>query len=137
MSEHYPILGEDNLIYAYTREMALKDGMLIDVTDTAREAGFKIPVALTIGAWRDCVAWTAEDTAAQVPQDQSGRLWDVLWMAFMGALRNKQADRYTYEVLRVERDGKAKRATKVELVVHIGPGDEGEPVITIMFPGED
>src|SRR5262249_4146387 len=34
------------------RADALRDGVLIDVTPTAREAGFRYPVALTAATWR-------------------------------------------------------------------------------------
>jgi len=51
-----------DLIHSYTRAEALADGTLIDVSETAREAGFRVPVALTRAAWFDCVAWTAEDS---------------------------------------------------------------------------
>jgi hypothetical protein len=34
---------------------ALRDGILIDVSPTAREASFKYPVALTAAAWAKCV----------------------------------------------------------------------------------
>lgn len=37
-------------ISVYTRERALADGMLIDVSATAGEAGFQIPVVLTSAA---------------------------------------------------------------------------------------
>jgi hypothetical protein len=33
----------------------LRDGVLIDVSAVAREAGFKFPVALTAAAWAKCV----------------------------------------------------------------------------------
>ena len=33
------------VISAYTRAQAIEDGILVDVSETAREAGFKIPVA--------------------------------------------------------------------------------------------
>ena len=36
-----------DVIYAYTRQDAINDGVLVDVTELAREAGFKIPVAIT------------------------------------------------------------------------------------------
>src|SRR4051812_27741843 len=39
------VFGE--VIFAYTRKQAIEDGVLVDVTETAKEAGFKIPVALT------------------------------------------------------------------------------------------
>lgn len=42
-------------INTYGRSEAIEDGVLVDVTETACEAGFAIPVALTIGVWEDCV----------------------------------------------------------------------------------
>src|SRR6185437_8267129 len=35
------------VIYSYTRAQAIADGVLVDVSETAKEAGFKYPVALT------------------------------------------------------------------------------------------
>jgi hypothetical protein len=125
-------------IHVYTRAEALADGVLIDVSDTAREAGFRIPVAVTVGVWEDCVAWEPADSARQTHQDQSGRLWDVVFMASHAARMKRGHDhQLTYELYRVKRGGKAKQATRVQLVLHIGPGDSGEPVLTIMLPGED
>jgi hypothetical protein len=37
----------DFLIHAYSRSQAIEDGVLIDATATAREAGIRYPVALT------------------------------------------------------------------------------------------
>ena len=45
-----------DLIHRYSRADAIRDGVLIDVTEAAREAGFKLPVALTAAAWGKCVA---------------------------------------------------------------------------------
>jgi hypothetical protein len=42
---------EGDLVHRYTRADALRDGVLIDVTETAREAGIRWPVALTCAAW--------------------------------------------------------------------------------------
>ena len=55
-----PIFGE--VISIYTRAQALADGILIDAGSMAREAGFKWPVAITVAAWEDCVAWTESDS---------------------------------------------------------------------------
>src|SRR6266702_4308744 len=65
-----------DLVFSYSRKEAIVDGVLIDVTETAREAGFRYPVALTAALWSDVnaipesVKW----------QDVTGRLWDILWM---------------------------------------------------------
>jgi hypothetical protein len=39
-----------DLIHRYTRANALHDGVLIGVSETAREAGIRRPVALTAAA---------------------------------------------------------------------------------------
>ncbi|GAB3104269.1 hypothetical protein GCM10027217_27490 [Pseudomaricurvus hydrocarbonicus] len=44
------------LVSSYSRAEAISDGVLIDVTTMAREAGFQWPVALTHSVWRDCVS---------------------------------------------------------------------------------
>jgi hypothetical protein len=45
-----------DLIHRYPRAGATRDGVMIDVPATTREAGFKYPVALTAAAWAKCVA---------------------------------------------------------------------------------
>jgi hypothetical protein len=122
-----------DLIHRYTRAQALEDGVLVDVTETAREAGFRVPVALTQTAWADCVHWTEEDSARVVHQDESGRLWDVLWMAKLAAGAARRGDQTPFKLHRVPRDGKTGEPMPVTLLLDIGPGDEGEPVITIGF----
>lgn len=51
-------------IFTYTRALAIDDGVLIDVaemaidvSDMAKEAGSRVPVALSSVAWDDCFAW--------------------------------------------------------------------------------
>ena len=58
----------------YTRAQAIEDGILVDVSETAREAGFKIPVAVTRAVWDSLVALPE---GYQGFQDERGRLWDV------------------------------------------------------------
>ena len=44
------------ILSTYTRAQAIEDGFLVDVSDTAREAGFNIPVAVTRAVWSRLVA---------------------------------------------------------------------------------
>lgn len=126
------------VIHCYTRAQAIADGVLIDVTETAKEAGFKWPIALTRGVWDDCVAWSEEDNRKQTVQDESGRLWDCLWMAQMAIRRSEINDGVLfYELYRIPRDGKSWKIRKRQLKLIAGPGDQGEPVITILLPQED
>jgi hypothetical protein len=123
-------------IYVYTREEAIADGTLVNVSEVAREAGFRIPVALTAAAWADCVAWSKVDSERQISQDEAGRLWDVLWMSSRAA-RHAQGERVPFQLYRVPRGGRATKPRLATLHLHIGPGDAGEPAITILMPGED
>ena len=127
-----------NVISTYSRAQAIEDGVLIDAGAMAREAGFKWPVALTTAAWADCVAWSEDDSKHQVHQDQSGRLWDVLYMASHAIRTSKESgDRLLFQFYRVPRDGRSTKAELVTLKLIVGPGDTGEAVITILLPDED
>lgn len=135
---HSPGTIFGSVISCYSRARAIEDGVLIDVTPMAREAGFKWPVALTSTVWADCVAWSEHDSEKQAYQDESGRLWDVLFMSFY-AIRTAtdSGDRLRFLLYRVPKDGHSTEAQEVTLTLIVGPGDQGEPVITILLPNED
>ncbi len=118
------------VIHPYSRREALEEGALIDVTSTAREAGFLIPVALTRAVWVRYVAVPPKVVA----QDEPGRLWDILWMASLAARRNRDASVVCFTVS-VRNDNRQPRPRRLKAVV--GSGDDGEPVITILLPEED
>ncbi len=83
---------EDCIISRYTRELAIEDGVLADVTEQARETGIILPTVLT-----DHLHQTLEnipDTSAG--QDYRGRLHDVLWMTFL-KLKSMQARKMAAE----------------------------------------
>ncbi len=127
-----------DVIYTYTRAQAIEDGVLVDAGSMAQEAGFKWPVALTSAVWEDCVAWTDDDSRKKPFQDQSGRLWDVLYMASHAIRTSKDSgDRIMFQLYRVPRDGQTMDAELTTLKLIVGPGDAGEPVITILLPHED
>ena len=134
-SEH-PFFGE--VISVYTRTQALADGVLIDAGPMAREVGFRWPVAITVAAWEDCIAWTESDSERQTHQDKSGRLWDVLFLAAYAARNPADAvSQRLFKLYRVPRDGQSTEAELTRLKLVIGPGDAGEPVMTILLPNED
>lgn len=114
-------------IHTYSRACALEDGVLVDVTSTAREAGWRWPVAVTAALWQELQTIPAK---AQW-QDWKGRLWDVVWMAAQAAKRSRGGDRIVFELL-LTREGTNRKY--VQLLAHVGPGDTPEPVVTIGFP---
>ena len=101
----------------------------MDVSERAREAGFRYPVALTRALWDDIESIPQ----TQHFQDIEGRLWDVLFMGCM-AIRGRKEAGTTFCYKLTMHVGIRKTYT-VKLVC--GPGDSAEPVITLMRPNED
>jgi hypothetical protein len=121
-----------DLVHTYTRADALRDGVLIDVSATAREAGIRWPVALTAAVWERCVA-VPPGVACQ---DEAGRLWDVAWMLAC-AVRRGGSGREVRFVVHVRNDNRDRTPPLVRLKALCGRGDQGEPVVTVMMPEED
>lgn len=126
-----------DVVFAYTREQAITDGVLVDVSSVASNSGFQIPVAVTSTVWELYIEWTDEDSDKQTIQDESGRLADVLWMLYLACKKNKGESSIKYELYIIPRDGFSKKPVLVTLKSIISGGDAGEPVITIMLPNED
>jgi hypothetical protein len=112
-------------IYSYTRAQAIEDGVLVDLTqfETVRQH-WKLHFACT-----DTV-WTAiEDAVHQHGHDIEGVLHDISTVAKIAINRNHCADTLLFTVI----IGNAHKNLKL----HIGPGDDPTPVLTLMLPHED
>ena len=88
-SVRYSIQEDDNLIYAYTRSQALADGVLVDVTQMASEAGFRYPTAITADLHARI---TPNEREKELGQSYEGRLWDVVFLASFAARRSGTQD---------------------------------------------
>ena len=121
------------VIYAYTRKQAIADGVQINVTKTAQEAGIKFPVFITRGVFESYVAVPEGVTG----QDEAGRLWDIVWMLRFGILRSRPGCDRIPVALYVRNDN--RRAKLVKLIAQCGPldMDDPQPAITVMLPDED
>lgn len=111
------------VIYSYSRKQAIEDGVLVDVSEMAREVRVRYPTAITSG-----VVTLLTPPKSNIVESFSGRLWDVLWM-FSLAARKSRSDTVLFKV---------KIGRKLETLKAVcGPGDTEVPVITIMLPYED
>jgi hypothetical protein len=121
------------VIYAYTRKQAIADGMQIDVTKTAQEAGIEFPVFLTRGVFATYVAVPEGVTG----QDEAGRLWDVIWMTRFAILRSHGHTDRLPVALYVRNDNRA--AKLIKLIATCGPldMDDPQPALTLMMVDED
>ena len=126
------------VISSYSRAQAIEDGVLVDLLqfDDLRalvlEAGFKYPMAMTVGAFSTAIA--PIDGELPAGQDVKGRLWDLL-MVFKAAIQSSRGPGDRIDFSLSVWDG--QRHNKVDLYALCGPGDTTEPVITIMLPWED
>ncbi len=116
-------------ISTYTRAQAIEDGVLVDVSVAAREAGFKFPVAVIRTAWDGCVV---PDNRARYYQDEMGRLWDILSVLRFYVRRGGSKIHFPVTMIM-----KARQRRNIVFKALCGPGDNAEPVITIMMPDED
>jgi hypothetical protein len=122
------VFGE--VISSYSRAQAIEDGYLVDVSEVAKEAGIKFPVAVTRTVWEGYI--TPDPRSSKYGQSESGRLWDTLWMLRHNLKRGGSEIRYQLYYIMKERQ---KRLVTLKAIC--GPGDDMEPVITIMLPEED
>src|ERR1039457_4466100 len=74
---------KSEIVYAYTRTQAVADGVQVEVTKTAQEAGIKFPVFLTLTVFDAYVTVPPDVTG----QDEAGRLWDIVWMLRFAILK--------------------------------------------------
>lgn len=121
------------VIFAYSRADALADGVLVDVSGMAKEAGFTVPVAVTANLWADIQTFPEGSG-----EDGTGRLWDVLCIGRIAigqamAKNGGNSSELLYNLL-LSREGLSSIYTLKSV---IGPGDQGEPVLTLMRPDED
>ncbi|MFI5418105.1 MAG: DUF6573 family protein [Candidatus Lutacidiplasmatales archaeon] len=124
-----------SVIYGYSRAQGIDDGFLVDAGPMAKKAGLSLPTVLTRSVWNRCVE---VPKGLEGEQDEMGRLWDVLYLASfalrMAAVAGKTGDRLTFSLHVRDADRKLR---EVSVVAHVGPGDAGEPVLTLMFPEDD
>ena len=125
--------SEDPVIFRYTRAQAIEDGVLVDLTEWAAETGFKIPVACTQALWHEWIV--PPEGTRELGQSERGRAHDVLWLAWV-AIRKSAPGKSQIEYQVRFLDAKCRHRTAT-LKAICGPGDAGEPVLTLLLPHED
>ena len=125
------LFNNDNIIIAYTRAQALSDGVLVDLNQyiPIAESGYKYPVACTETVFN---LITKAVNNPNWGNDYEGIVYDILNMSRLGVVRRWE----TGQEFRVMITGAgSKRWYNLKIECH--PGDNAEPVLTIMFPEED
>lgn len=147
MDNNSNVFGE--VISRYTRAQAIDDGELIDISELAKEAGFKFPVAVSKGVYAVLAPW---DTGLEgdhskpqqghplsgLCQSVKGRAWDLLTILMWEIKRGHGGERVDFSPLfLMGHKWTQDKPMPVHMYALCGPGDNAEPVITVMLPGED
>ena len=121
------------IIYSYTRSQAVADGVQVEVTKTAQEAGIRFPVFLTRAVY-DAYVTVPPDVEAQ---DEAGRLGDVLTL-LRHAIRKSQPGKTRLPfALYVRNDNRRPRLIKLIATCGALDFDDPRPALTIAMPDED
>ena len=121
------------VLYSYSRSQAFADGLQVEVSKVAEEAGIRFPVFLTRAVY---------DSFVRVPpgvtgQDEAGRLWDVVWMLRFAIRKAEHGQARLPFALYVRNSNKAPRLIKLVAMCGALDIDDPKPAITIMLPDED
>lgn len=110
-----------------TRQDAIDDGDLIEITRMGREIGITFPLAVSAQAAQRMVPFP------NIPQEiVTENLWDTLH-AFRDRASMTTAEEFEFQAS-LYLNGLVPTIT---FKATVSPGDDGEPVITIMMPDED
>lgn len=114
------------VIHTYTRKQAIEDGVLVDVSAAAFGLGYRVHVAMT------ATAYGVVDQCGIPTQTPGERLF-----AFLRVLKGEIQAQIARHGSGVGQEFDWVYRRRLRLKTHIGPGDHGEPVLTVMLPGED
>ena len=98
-----------NMISAYSRAQAIADGVLVDITDVARECGFVLPCVVT----------------SHLAGDLTGDALKALLWEFFCKIQAGESEENGLCIM---------GSTLGDVWLHIGPGDTLDPVLTLMYP---
>jgi hypothetical protein len=135
-----------DVVFAYTRQQAITDGVLVEVPSSlSASAGFTKPVALTAALHSVAVR---VPVGAEPFQDESGRLWDLLWMLRCaiggripsrdrGPLAGGVGEQLTFQLHVITDASQIGTPPLLDVKCLSGPADDGSPCLTLMLPEED
>jgi hypothetical protein len=110
-----------DVIYAYTRAQAIRDGVLADLTQFhSIQRMWKFHVACTSTVWEII--------------EHCGHVHDVACLLISSAAQEEARKKNIRDEMLFKVNLGARLHT---FKLHFGPGDKGEPVLTFMLPGED
>lgn len=124
-----PPFEDAEVIHTYSRAEAIEDGVLIDVSKQATAVGITLHSAMTPGVWAEMIA----NPDWQSCGSEENRIEGVLAIGY--SKLEKEESNQTFFSIQLINHGEVFR--EVQLRAHRGPGDNLEPVFTVMLSHED
>jgi hypothetical protein len=109
------------VISIYTRKQAIEDGVLTDVTELSKRAGFKLHTVIAEGLMNEVLR-----EAARTEREIDTVIYFLLKLANFKIVNEGSG----VDMIKIPLPWNKQRV----FYVHIGPGDDGEAVLTLMFP---
>lgn len=122
------------VVSSYSRAQALEDGVLVDITHIAKQAGFKFPTVVSQALWA-----LIEPSPELMFHGESkdSRIWDVCFMAGHAMRAVRKSSQADFKVFLRQNKRNSEDKDTYDCYIVCGPGDTAEPVLTIMLKGED
>ena len=129
------------VISRYTRAQAIEDGELVDITSISKPMGLKHNACVSRALYNKCIS-----PAERYDRHAKYKVQHIVFTLIAAIRASKGGDRIEFTIPGACDDNgnfmdpiKTKLAEYPMVKVYslCGPGDSGEPVITIMLQGED
>jgi hypothetical protein len=121
------------LIHAYTRQQAIEDGILVDVSEMAKKVGYLVGVAFTSAVWNRCV----DVVPAIGGMTDYDRVFDILLMCRNCVTFDSVGGESGIFIVAVRVEHEQREQPLETLKAVLSCDDQGSPCITIMMPDED
>ena len=118
---------------------AIDEGSLINISDLAREAGFRCPVVLTAGAFDACIARARsfdDDDDKALSAEETGQLRDLLKLLRHALIPLDGGSTGVDFAVDVLNENRPELPPVMQLCVACGLRHGDLPAITVMLPGE-
>lgn len=116
----------------------INDGLLFDISDLAKEYGFKTPVAITCAVWSACTQWDSAPSEERRIRYEQWNTIDILMALAQCIQSSKQSwPQIWFTAALTIRKGEGGESQWVRLKATIEKDDDGEFAMTIMWPDED
>ncbi|MBE3123212.1 MAG: hypothetical protein IMZ65_00225 [Planctomycetes bacterium] len=125
--------GPWDVISRYTRAQAIKDGVLVDVSEWAAREGFRIPVAMTATLYGDAIRTPGGmplPAGVKVVAESAVR-WLLKRLHLLIAGQDPQGSRMLGD------DRLHGELGPIKFWAVCDGGDDGKAVLTVMLEGED